>query len=224
MRPTLAHIDRISYHGARDAAESRGDIRGREGTMPGSDRGEVGRRITTEPVRREPVRQSGAEPSQAQPTVRLLPLVVVLLGPARALASTEDFENCFDGNGSVFRCYSSARGSCGEGEEGTAPFDEWLPPVRLTRSPFVQRGPGMEDADRDRDGVDDAMELEVAAAFSPYLYVNGLGGRRKLFTEGEAGWAAVGAHDVERWVDGVLEVGSYALWRRPGRLVVGTRQ
>ncbi|MBI5500153.1 MAG: thrombospondin type 3 repeat-containing protein [Deltaproteobacteria bacterium] len=101
--------------------------------------------------------------------VAALALLAVLHVPAGATADGADFESCFDGDEAGFRCFDSSRGRCGAGEPGTAPPVEWLPPVRLDRSPFVRRGPGMEEADRDGDGVDDAMELEVAAAFSPYL-------------------------------------------------------
>ena len=57
-----------------------------------------------------------------------------------------------------------------------------------------------------------------------FLYVNGLGPRATLYAESGGAWRAAGEHDVADWVDGVIEDGRFSLRRRPGRLVVGTRQ
>jgi hypothetical protein len=57
-----------------------------------------------------------------------------------------------------------------------------------------------------------------------FLYVDPVGCGGRLYTVTGPIWRAAGTHDVGDWVDGVVEAGRFSVLRRPGRLIVGTRQ
>jgi hypothetical protein len=108
-----------------------------------------------------------------------------LVAPVAARAWCYEYRRCFAAE-PEFRLYGSpysvdgraAEACAAEGEEacGCTPTGEAPPPVELDRDPFVPASAGAGEraaADRDRDLLDDRMELVLARAFAPQtVYAN----------------------------------------------------